>query len=699
MMHVSCKTSEVAVTSVTQLCQLLTGGFHLTKFLSNDRHVLSCIPQEDLAPEVDLRQSGLPTHKTLGVYWDAATDRMRVKVNVTDKPCTRRGILSTIAGTYDPIGLLQPFLLPAKRLLQEACRAELDWDDKLEALTQSCSDWSRWLRGLSDLDQVVLARSLLLPGKVAVRHDLNVFCDASASGYGCVAYVRTIYDDNSCNCAFVIAKSRVASLKTLTIPRLELSAAVLGAKVANFVVRELDLSFSNVYLWSDSVAVLRYLHNTNKRFTTFVANRLTTLHALTNINQWFYVPSALNPADIASRGVFPDKAHCCEMWFHGPGFLHAVDVVWPKQPDFVAPLSEEDPEVKESAVCMAQMLAGTDNILNRLFARYSTFFCLQRTVAWLFRFWRFLKSHRRTCSSASNLSAEEMEAARLPIVEAAQRQAFPEVFSVLFDHPDFDYPMKFITEKQLVKNSALRPLQALNPYVVNSVLRVGGRPALPLESRHPAILQHDHPVTNLLVIMTHVNEGHMGTSQVLATMNKSYWVINGRSVVNRVLKSCVNCRFWKATCGKQQMGNLPANRVTRSTPFQATGTDLLGPLLIRSGRNSLKRYICIFNCLASRAVHLEVVQSLEASAFIQAFRRFCSRRNVKPAGVYSDNGGNFVAAERELREGVQNWNTKQVHDALLQAQTNWHFNPPRASQQGGLGEWLIACLPYLKGVL
>ena len=111
----SCESKEVAINCVTQLRQLLkSGGFQLTKFQSNDRLVLSCIPQEDLALEVDLNQCSLPTHKTLGVYWDAATDIMRVKVNVSDKPCTRRGILSTVAGTYDPIGLLQPFLLPAK---------------------------------------------------------------------------------------------------------------------------------------------------------------------------------------------------------------------------------------------------------------------------------------------------------------------------------------------------------------------------------------------------------------------------------------------------------------------------------------------------------------------------------------------------------------------------------------------------------
>ena len=108
------------------------------------------------------------------------------------------------------------------------------------------------------------------------------------------------------------------------------------------------------------------------------------------------------------------------------------------------------------------------------------------------------------------------------------------------------------------------------------------------------------------------------------------------------------------------MGNLPGDRVTKSTPFKAVGTDLMGPLTVRIGRSSVKRYVCIFNCLATRAVHFEIVQALDADAFIQAFRRFCNRQNVRQSNVYSDNDGNFVAAERELRKGAENLRSKSV---------------------------------------
>ena len=134
--------------------------------------------------------------------------------------------------------------------------------------------------------------------------------------------------------------------------------------------------------------------------------------------------------------------------------------------------------------------------------------------------------------------------------------------------------------------------------------------ALSLEEKHPIVLPNQHPVTEPLVLMYHEREGHMGCSQVLTAMYKQYWILNGRSAVNNILKSCVKCRYWKTFPNQQQVRNLPADQVIKSTPFKAVGTDLMGPLTVRIGRNSVKGYVCIFNCLATRAVHFEIVKLL-----------------------------------------------------------------------------------------
>ena len=690
---VSCDNIEEASRLIKQLCDLLkSGGFRLTKFLSNNSEVVSSIPLEDRAPDFNVKDAQLPRHKTLGVVWDVYEDKLKVRVNVVEKRCTRRGLLSVIGQTYDPLGVLQPFLLPARQLLQEACREGLEWDKELTTRPGLKVEWDRWCNVLPLLESVSLDRSFTVLGKKVTRYELHTFCDASTYGYGACSYLRVLYDDSEVRCCFVMGKSRVAPLKPVSVPRLELVAAVLAAKLSALIVREFQINLSAVYLWTDAVVVLRYLHNTSTRFETFVANHIELLHTLSSLNQWHYVPTKLNPADIASRGVWPDKVNAVNVWFKGPEFLFGNFSNWPKQPDFLVNWFERAPRSTEEGICSINLPSTTLDILHRLFSRYSDFHRLLRTVAWILRYIQYLKVKHlsgQTQIRSEWLSADDMESSRLSILKAVQRQMFPEVFPLLHNHADFDAPLNLVTEKQLQKSPPLRSLQSINPYLVNGILRVGGRlqcSSLSVQAKHPIVLPHSHPVTDLIIMMHHQKEGHMGCSQVLASINKKYWILKGRAAVRKVLQKCLTCRFWKVTTGRQQMADLPANRVTRSPPFMAIGTDLMGPLIIRVGRCQVKRYICIFNCLATRAVHFEVVQSLEANAFLQAYRRFCSRRNLKPKEVYSDNGGNFVAAEKELRCGIQNWNNKVLYDALLQEGATWHFNPPRSSHQGGFYE-------------
>ena len=274
-------------------------------------------------------------------------------------------------------------------------------------------------------------------------------------------------------CCFVPGKSRVAPIKSVSVPRLELTAAVLAAKMTNFVVNELDISFSKVILWTDSTVVLRCLRSTSIRFTTFVANRLEVLHALTTVEQWHSVPSKQNPADIASRGVWPDKCNACDLWFNGPPFLKYDISEWPNQPSFLRNLTCDDPEVKSTEFCFANLHGQSDNSLQRLFARYSNFHGLLRTVAWLLQYKKYLSNKRlNRCYSLQTglLRGSELEEAKLEIIKAVQRETFPEAFKTLQNHADFDAPRTLLQDNDLRHNKELRELQTLNPYIVNGVL-------------------------------------------------------------------------------------------------------------------------------------------------------------------------------------------------------------------------------------
>ena len=182
-----------------------------------------------------------------------------------------------------------------------------------------------------------------------------------------------------------MGKSRVVPLKFVSVPRLELVAAVLAAELSAVIVRELQFELSPVRLWTDPVVVLRYLHNVSTKFETFVANRIDLLHTISSLNQWCYVPSSVNSADIASKGLWPDKVDSSNAWFCSPMFLRGEYNEWPKQSDFIA-----DPEFAskrtEVGTCTVNIQIPCSEVLHRLFSRYSDFQRLLRAVAWILRF-------------------------------------------------------------------------------------------------------------------------------------------------------------------------------------------------------------------------------------------------------------------------------------------------------------------------
>ena len=280
------------------------GGFRLTKFICNRRSVLESIPKEEQSKDVkalDLNYDDLPVEHALGVQWCVESDTFKFHITVKDKPVTRRGILSVVSYIYDPLGFAAPFMLTAKRLLQDLCKEEkLGWDDELPDTYRM--RWEKWRNELPLLERLTISHCVKPTkfGEVKSR-EIHIFSDASTVGYGSVAYQRLCDNEGHIHCSFLLGKAPLATIKAVMIPRLELTAATVSVRLGKTLKKELDDKPETVQYHTDSVTVLWYITNDRKRFQVYVANSVQLICNLSDPSQWSYVDTKENPADEASR--------------------------------------------------------------------------------------------------------------------------------------------------------------------------------------------------------------------------------------------------------------------------------------------------------------------------------------------------------------------------------------------------------------
>ncbi|XP_071819881.1 uncharacterized protein [Apostichopus japonicus] len=707
-------TEEEAIILMKQLRELLgRGGFRLTKWVSNSRLVLDTIPKGERAEGIrslDMEKDKLPIDRALGVSWCVESDQFQFRVTVNERPYTRKGILSIVASIYDPLGFLAPFVLVAKRILQDLCRMKLAWDDDIPDEHLKC--WKRWLLELPKLKDFKVNRCLKSDGYDNVRNtQLHLFSDASESGYGVAAYVRFVNEENQIHCAFVIGKARVAPLKQITIPRLELTAATVSVRLFKSLERDLHIKLDSVTFWTDSTSVIRYVSNSSARYHTFVANRVAIITDTSQPSQWSYVESSENPADDASRGLYADDLIRCHRWILGPDFLWLHENEWPLRQKFERDISLKDPEVKKTATVAATSTNVAQNTMNELISKYSSWFKLKCHIAWMLKLMSVLKQlsdlrkslkgqepmeidekmrHARQRRFKMNLSVSDLEEAEVSVVKFVQNQAFPDEIAYLRDN----------SKGGSVKKRS--PIYKLDPRYKDGVLRVGGRlsrSAMPECEKHQYILPKKSIVSEMIMREIHTQLHHGGRALTLSHLRRKYWVVSAHALVRKCINQCVTCRRLRAKAGEQKMADLPTSRITPDEPpFTRVGVDFFGPFNVKQGRSLVKRYGVVFTCFAIRAVHLEVAHALDTDSCINALRRFIARRG-QVGEIWSDNGTNLVATDRELKRSIQEWNDSKIRSEMLQVNVDWKYSPPTGSHYGGVWERQIRTVRQILNVL
>ena len=668
---------EEALTIQAEVMEMLeSGGFLLRKWSSNDKQLLYHLP-ENLRDSSILEISTDETRKSLGVHWGPAQDTFRFHMSPTHyEKLTKRNILSEVAKLFDPLGWLAPIVIKAKLLIQELWVQNLQWDHAVPEEIKK--RWLTFQDQLHSLDDLKVPRWFHYSPKVK-DFQLHGFCDASEKAFGAVIYSRITTEEGIVKITMLTAKSKVAPSKTkTTLPRLELCAAVLLAKLMSRTVIALDVNNPEIFAWSDSLIAISWIKGDINRWKTFVANRVSTIIKAIPAESWYHVRTEDNPADSISRGMDPIKLKDFKLWWNGPSWLQTTTI--PSQPVEII----EPPE--EKAKCFHTMVQVKENCFSSRFSNYTR---MLRVTAYCNR---FINGCKKKPTNKGNLTVAEMEEALIQII--TQNQS-----------------MEFMLELQDLKHnkpvSKKSKISTLNAFLDSSnIIRVGGRlenSQLAYDEKHPIILQNNH-LSRLIIENAHQVTLHGGNQATLAYVREKFWIINAKKTVRSVIRRCPKCIRYRAQAAQQQMGDLPAARVTQSPPFTHTGIDYAGPFQVRAtkgrGHKSYKGYISIFVCFATKAIHLEVVSDMTTDSFLAAFKRFTARRG-NCSHIYSDNGTTFVGANNIMEQEIQDILQKsEIQDKLVSNGTQWHFIPPAAPHFGGLWEAGVKSMKYhLKRVV
>ena len=664
-----------------------SAGFNLTKFVTNNNELLDQIDVNERASEVKEIMPDMYS-RALGIKWQVCEDAFCYRSKQADDSgaITRRLILSRVSAMYDPLGLISPIVLRGKMIFQEATKLGLDWDDPVPDYL--AHKWLSWRSSLDDLEKLSFQRCMIPEGFENGVAELHIFSDASVVGYGACCYLRVVSPDGQIRVTLVASKGRLAPIRAVTIPRLELTAAVTAVQLDELIRSCLEIQFLPTTFWIDSQIVLAYLRNDKKRFRVFVANRVSRIRCSTVPEQWRFISGRENAADVISRGC--DVSDMPPIWSEGPSFLHQFKCYWQSEcHDVVAPLTN-DPEViltprdsTNDVSCSALATATVVHPIDQLLAHYSSYYKVKKAVGWLRRFLDFLQSKS---VNTNPLTVSELSQAEHVILRHVQGVCF-------------STEMADIRRQGHVKKSS--HLVKLCPKLENDLLVIGGRlkhAFMSDQSKNPIILPKGHRVSQLICEEYH-GSSHVGTEWVLSQIRNKFWVVNARAMLKSIRRNCMVCKRMYSTTCTQKMADLPPERCQPyQPPFSNVGVDIFGPFNVTQKWSQVKRYGCVFSCFVTRAIHLEVLSSMETDSFINAFIRFVARRGA-PLKVRSDNGTNLVGARSELARNLREIDrTKIVCHARKQG-VDWTFNPPHASHHGGVWERMIRTIRQILMVL
>ena len=513
--------------------------------------------------------------------------------------------------------------------MQKLWQRHTEWDEPLD--NELHKEWQGIVNDIKQLPHFTITRSYFTTTFDTHSVELHLFADASVKAYGSVVFLLLQQQTS-----FVMAKSRVAPLKQCTLPRLELMAALVAARLAKFIISSLKLQRAPTFIWTDSQIVLYWIRS-SKKLPQFVSHRVAEINQSIPSASWNYCSTNDNPADLLTRGLTFDQFKSSLLWVHGPTWLpdqqnwpvwqhssishlHAVatvsDTFTPSEP---TPLS-----------------TGLRYIIK--VRDYSTLCKLLTVTAYVYRFVFNLRNKQAV--KKDPITAGELHYVRkLWIKDCQQERYWREIQNLS------------TTSRPYKRLLLVRQLRLFLDK--EGLICCGGRiHNAPLShlSKFPYLLPHKHPLSTLIIHSAHVKLYHTGINSTVTALRQSYWVPAARQYVKSLLRRCTICkRHHGRPYPAPDPAPLPKSRTQDTPPFTVTGVDFTGALYVQQKGEEIKVYICLFTCATTRAIHLEVVTDLSTETFLLAFCRFASRKSL-PQLMVSDNASTYTLAAEELHQ-------------------------------------------------
>ena len=711
---VGAKTPEEVLLIKGWLTEFLEAiGMELHKFNSNSQVVKEAIGTD--CPESDV---------VLGLKWNTSTDEVGINIERAlkkmKKDVTKCELYSAPPRIFDPLGFVQPFMFHAKLLFQEVCKAKIKWKSKLPPeIAEKFENWKGQIHKLADIK---LPRQVMVPNADSV--ELHGFGDASQKGYCACVYIVSRSGSTAVS-RLVVSKTRVAPLKEMTIPRLELTASFLLARVMALVIKFHDnVNFDKLVYYSDSTTVLHWIHSDHKQWTTYVANRVRDINLLSSPEDWKYVKTDHNPADLGTRGLNADELVGNDLWFEGPTFLisgqtnktsddQTLDVSHPT-PESLTERRKAVTVGLEKVVAAEQYLPLRKNGKSRRLEDYSNVDQVLNITGYLFKFiCKRIGAQRYAKWLGYEPDISYRKTAEEHWVKVVQADYYAAEVKFCRDNP------KVLPSGMKVASSKVQQLSLfLDGHGVLRVNTLLHHADIAEGAKEPMLLPKRSHLAAIIVWRSHLKLKHAGVAQTLAEVRQAYWIPQGRQAIRNILRKCVKCRMVLAdpfpTLAQPQLPNF---RVQRVEVFNCTGVDFAGPFHLsatvaerkakrkekaskaknskeKTGKEKKKEdlaiaerlvYLVVFTCAVSRNSHSEVLDGMSVFDLMHGLRRFISRYGP-PSKFYSDNAKTFECAGRELKQVLAN---PKLHKYLHDREITWEFYVQKAPWMGGFIERVV----------